>query len=264
MIKILIVDDNAYKVQKILDVVRVFPELRTEDVDTAADTVTAKKYLEEKHYDLLIFDLSLPIRFGEDAQRNGGLALMREIKNSMKMIKPYHIIGLTAYKELKEEFSRDFLYNLWLIIDYTEDTDEWKQQLVNKIKYLIQSKRELKDMLTGNYYFDIAIVTALHDPELKSILNLPANWEKYSYTNDPSTYYHGIFVKGERQLKVVTSSCPQMGMTSSAVLAMKLINNYRPRYLAISGIAAGVKGSANVGDILIPDLCWDYGSGKNY
>ena len=44
---------------------------------------------------------------------------------------------------------------------------------------------------------------------------------------------------------------------------MKLINHFRPRYLAVCGIAAGVKDSgAKLGDVLIVEQSWDYESGK--
>jgi len=42
---------------------------------------------------------------------------------------------------------------------------------------------------------------------------------------------------------------------------MKMISTFRPRYLAMTGIAAGVKGS--FGDIIVADQAWDYGSGKS-
>jgi nucleoside phosphorylase len=51
-----------------------------------------------------------------------------------------------------------------------------------------------------------------------------------------------------------------MGMPASACLAMKIISHFRPKYLCMAGIAAGVIGA--FGDILVADQAWDYGSGK--
>jgi nucleoside phosphorylase len=53
-----------------------------------------------------------------------------------------------------------------------------------------------------------------------------------------------------------------MGMSAAAVAAMKLIHNFRPRYLCMCGITAGVHGKVNMGDILVPSPSWDWGSGK--
>jgi nucleoside phosphorylase len=53
-----------------------------------------------------------------------------------------------------------------------------------------------------------------------------------------------------------------MGMTSAAVLTMKMIYAFRPRYVAMCGIAAGFPGKCSLGDIVAVDPGWDYGSGK--
>jgi nucleoside phosphorylase len=55
-----------------------------------------------------------------------------------------------------------------------------------------------------------------------------------------------------------------MGMTAAATLSMKLIYKFQPKYLVMTGIAAGVKDDdkRNYGDILIADQTYDYGSGK--
>jgi nucleoside phosphorylase len=60
----------------------------------------------------------------------------------------------------------------------------------------------------------------------------------------------------------VAASASRMGMTAAAILSMKMINHFRPRYLAIVGILAGVGGRSSLGDIIAADPCWDWGSGK--
>jgi nucleoside phosphorylase len=53
-----------------------------------------------------------------------------------------------------------------------------------------------------------------------------------------------------------------MGLTATAVLSTKIVSRYRPRYLIMAGIAAGIRGVTNIGDILVAETTWDYGSGK--
>ena len=53
-----------------------------------------------------------------------------------------------------------------------------------------------------------------------------------------------------------------MGLTAAATLGQKLIFNFKPKYLVMTGIAAGIKGKGNFGDIIFSELVWDYGSGK--
>ena len=96
-------------------------------------------------------------------------------------------------------------------------------------------------MQTGEktaFDFDLGIITALWKPEFKAVLALRVKWEKRLITNDATNYFVGASEVGKSQLKVVAASCSQMGMASGSVLAMKMIGHFRPRFLAICGIAA--------------------------
>ena len=54
-----------------------------------------------------------------------------------------------------------------------------------------------------------------------------------------------------------------MASTASSMLTTKVIFNFRPRYLFMSGIAAGIdRQEVNYGDILIAECVWDGASGK--
>jgi nucleoside phosphorylase len=53
-----------------------------------------------------------------------------------------------------------------------------------------------------------------------------------------------------------------MGMAATAALASKVIDIYRPQYLAMVGITGGIRGRVQLGDILIADPSWDWGAGK--
>lgn len=46
------------------------------------------------------------------------------------------------------------------------------------------------------------------------------------------------------------------------VAATKLIEYFRPKIIIVVGICAGVSGKCNLGDILVADPCFDWGSGK--
>lgn len=262
MIEILLVDDNPRKISKICEVIQKFPEIDNSNIITCSDIITARRYLKEQQFDLMILDLLLPERFGDNAKKDGGLDLLYEINISQYIFKPFHIIGMTAYDELIDEFTDKFREQLWLIIKYAEENIEWEDQLNQKIKYLLQSKRTLKQNENNEFDFDIGIITALPDVELKSVLNLNADWVKYTYPNDSTIYHQGVFKNDNKRKKIVVASTHQMGMTAASVLTMKIITLFKPRYITIVGIAAGIKEIAEIGDILIADQSWDYGSGK--
>jgi nucleoside phosphorylase len=63
-------------------------------------------------------------------------------------------------------------------------------------------------------------------------------------------------------VRVFTKDLTAHTVTAASVLSMKMINRFRPRYIVMVGIVAGIKGKGNYGDILVIDHSWDYGSGK--
>lgn len=260
MISILIVDDNSEKAKRIIKVLGAFPELNNA-YDVAADLVTARSFLAKKRYDLLLLDLQLPQRHGDDAEADSGVRFITEISQSARLLKPINIIGITAYDGLRDKYSNDFENNSWTIVFYNPSENAWEIQIQKKISYLISAKREWSQS-TPEYQFDLAIITALSKTELEAVLHLNANWQAFSISNDATEYHKGIFLSDGRRISVVAAAAPQMGMVASAVLTTKMIEHFRPKYVAMTGIAAGLPGKGNFGDILVADLAFDSGSGK--
>jgi nucleoside phosphorylase/CheY-like chemotaxis protein len=260
MIKILVVDDNQKKLSNIRNLIESIPEL--DEIDTATNVVNAKRLMSFISYDLLILDLCLPMRDGEDALPENGINLLEDINKTQRIIKPYHIIGLSEFDDYINQFKTSFEDDLWALVKYDVTSITWETKIKKKIEYLIESKRSLQNPKQISYQYDIAIITALRSIELESVLNLPANWESMKLDNDATEYFKGFFTSSKKKLKVVAASAPQMGMVASSVLANKIINNFRPKHLVMAGIAAGVKGVGNFGDILSAEISYDSGSGK--
>jgi nucleoside phosphorylase len=66
----------------------------------------------------------------------------------------------------------------------------------------------------------------------------------------------------DQDISLVAVAAPRMGLSPAAVTASKIISNFRPRVLAMTGICAGVRGKVEQGDILVADPCFDWGAGK--
>lgn len=225
----------------------------------------ARRYLSSERYDLLILDMNIPIKIGGDAKNNAGVDLLRDIDKLERINKPSNIVGLTAHEDLKELYECEFNISGWVLVQYSRISSIWKENLRNKIKYIIDDKKckISNENSSKEYDYDLAIITALRETELESVLNIKeACWEEFKIENDPTIYYKGIFKNEKKRIRVVAAASSQMGMPSAAVLSTKMINNFTPKYLAMVGITAGVKGVGNFGDILIAEQCWDYGSGK--
>ncbi|MGN1099037.1 MAG: hypothetical protein ACI4S9_01715 [Christensenellales bacterium] len=91
-------------------------------------------------------------------------------------------------------------------------------------------------------------------------------WSEVKFDCDEQTYYVSSFVKDGIANKVVYARQSEMGMTVAVTLTMKLIEHFRPRYVLMAGIAAGIApvGSAEqiYGDVVVADMIWNYASGK--
>lgn len=114
-----------------------------------------------------------------------------------------------------------------------------------------------------NEMFDVAIICALHKLELDNVLK-KGQWESRSFADDPNSYQVTTYTTAKGNiLRVVAAAPTQMGMPASAVLATKMILRFRPKLVAMVGIAAGAKSDKQgYGDILAPNQTFDYGAGK--
>jgi nucleoside phosphorylase len=262
MIKILLVEDELEKKRLLIEAALEASGLSLDDIDCAADAFSAKKAIKKKKYDLLILDINIPARADCRSETGVGLDVLRYIRNNLQANPPTYIVGMTAYDDGLDAAENDFASPLWKLVRFSYNDLSWKEPLKQAITYLIFQNSPPYTTDGNTYHTDIGIIVALEDEELDSIKNLNANWQEIAVPHDNSRYLRGIFVEGDVKLDVVAVAAPKMGMSSSAVIATKLINAFRPRYLAMTGICAGVRDKTNIGDILVADPCFDWGSGK--
>jgi nucleoside phosphorylase len=79
---------------------------------------------------------------------------------------------------------------------------------------------------------------------------------------DHANYYEGSLDSRNGKLKVILTKSPEMGMPAATATAMKVIFHFKPRYIIMTGIAAGISGKTKVGDVLVGEVLWNSGSGK--
>lgn len=265
MLSILIIDDSDDKIKVLKNLFRENTSIRPDKVEIADSVLTAIDKLSSKRYDLVILDLYLPFEKGDEAKPEGGMQLiqMMESEDNDEIYKPFHIVGLSREKTTpghREAFSR----SLWFLLTYDETDDTWKNQLRQKVAYLLKSKMLLQE--TATHDFDVAIINALQTPENYWTKKLIAKeWEKISVPGDDCNSYYSATLQTSsgKEIRVVTCFANQMASTASSMLTTKVIYNFRPRYLFMTGIAAAVEeANANYGDVLVATEVWDGASGK--
>jgi nucleoside phosphorylase/CheY-like chemotaxis protein len=258
--KILIVDDNNAKVEKILAAVVELSGLSREDFDVAFTVLDAKRLLQSTVYDLMILDFVVPFRAGDRPGAESAVALLVELRDRETLRKPRHIIGLTAFDEGVDALQPIFSQQTWTIARYAENASEWAEQLRSAIQWIIKASRGSG---RRSYETDVCIVTALQTPEYEAVLRNGWDWGAAEPIDDTTFVRRGRFKSGSQTLQAVSAHSPKMGMVPTALIASKLIQLAAPRLIVMAGICAGIRNRANFGDPIVADPCWDWQSGKH-
>jgi nucleoside phosphorylase len=117
------------------------------------------------------------------------------------------------------------------------------------------------------YATDIGIICALEYPEFGAVVDAigeDGNWQEILDARFPHVYRKcGLTSSSKRRLSVVATTATSMGLTAAAIVTTQMIMQFRPRLIAMIGIAAGTRdGGKEFGDVLVADPSIDYNSGK--
>ncbi|WP_082605583.1 hypothetical protein [Curvibacter sp. PAE-UM] len=258
---ILIVEDTVEKAEKITHVIRTTTGVDT-SINHVSDVVSAKRFLATEKFDALIIDLQIPIRAGEAVQKLGGKNLLQEILSSDLYRRPKYILGISDYPESILLSEKAFSDNLFGLLNSSTPEHDWTSRLSSFVAHVASATQVQSDPTSPEGYgISMAVVCALHVPELDSLLKLPYKWAEITRSSCNPTFETTIQNSGGRH-RIVAVSALEMGMPAAAALAAKTIQRFRPRYVAMTGIAGGIKGSGNYGDVVVADSCWDYSGGK--
>lgn len=247
--KILIVDDNYNKIQGI---VASLAGLNIE-TEIALSSKCALSKLKNTQFDLLIIDLQIPEVLGEEISLEGGAKLLRNITKNTRIKKPTYIIGFTSHSDSYNSFKKEFDSSGWSLHMFDGDFTAIQSVIINQLRYI--TRKEI--------HCDVAIITALEHTEFEAVLKESNEWEPIFTPNDCSLYYQTTIThKNGKTLTLVAVCCHGMGMANASAITMKVCLKFSPKYLFMVGIAAGIKDKVKLGDILIADICWDWGNGK--
>lgn len=257
--RILIVDDENKKASEVKKVCKSNNDVKDEDIIIVPSIVGAIEKMKEEKYQLVITDMCLPDSYGSDLIDTGGLELIRILNKDKRLYSPSEIIVLSSYKNLVIQYSDEIKKESFDIIYYNNSSVEWKEKILDKLKYLHRCEISPKEDRT--YRYDVALLTAI-PIEKSAVKELAEEWNKVKIPGDSTIYYETRWNNGERVIKVISTGLTQMGMVAAATITSKLIYNFAPRYIIMPGIAAGVKENYNIGDLIIPKGVKDYCSGK--
>lgn len=119
----------------------------------------------------------------------------------------------------------------------------------------------------GNAEYECgAVICTAVEVESESIEQIfGGSWRQLRVPGDEQHYFETTFTdKHGRTQRVITCQQDMMGMSAASALATKATMLFRPRYLIMCGVAAGIRSENEqlYGDVLAPNVVWDYSTGK--
>ena len=107
----------------------------------------------------------------------------------------------------------------------------------------------------------------MQEPEHSQLINVFGGYDKWKRIQHPmddfNNYYECILEIKNKKIRCIATYANQMASIASSALTTKIIYNFRPKYLFMTGITAGISNdNMNFGDILVASEVYDGASGK--
>lgn len=238
--KYLLIEDNEGKAMAIKQYLA--------SLDGSADIVHVDNLSDARlkllvfEYDLIIFDIYLPLATGQEEQD-----VSDEILADFAKSKNYYseAIAITRYSDQALGRSRLFNDNGVTLVVFSDTDVRWKESLEQKVEK-IRSRRRL----------DFIVFCALMK-ERSAFANTMATLGEHKQIGGLNC--QEVMLGDFRGMAIVPS---RMGLVGMAIASAKAIELFRPKIVAMNGICAGVDGESKLLDIVVGHTCWEYQTGK--
>lgn len=267
--------ENNFKKEGILDeysIINIMPEPDSRKIhDQAVESCLSQVRSFNEESDNL-YGLFVDICIIDGESEPLGIEIANQLRSDFPQMPIFNITNKTKHDFEFDSLSLATLENIdGVLVKSFLEGDNFSKERFEKIFQKAHLKRSITISLVPDNKnnikkFDIAILTALDDPEFKAVKKIINNVKSINNDSfsirDNTVYFEGEIQGKSKKLNVVAACDSRMGMPAISSLATRMINTFNPRYIVILGIAAGIEGDTNIGDILVTEYSWDYGSGK--
>jgi adenosylhomocysteine nucleosidase len=245
MITALIIEDDEAKCLAIKQEISNYFGQTELKIDHCATFAESSKAIYEISYDIIVTDLLLPRRAGdepEDFSEDLLTFLSASEANSRSLV-----VAITRFETLVSSRSDEFKRAGIFLLQY-DSGDDWKSCLRVCMQRVEQTK-----------ITDFVIVCAL-DEERAAFRSL----------NDQNTKlgelsrHRGLNCRSLEigELKGVCVLQPRMGLVDAAAISAQALEIFNPKIICMSGICAGFADEIPLGSVLVSDMCWEHQAGK--
>ena len=254
--KIAVIHDRIELADEIADIAREAGP-RNCEVVISHDLLSARDLLKAKLFDLVIVDLTLPVKIGknEPTLRNAEL-LLEEIFEGTEIKRPGDVLGISKDVDAISLVATTIGRHLMGCI--AEDLDGlWRKAVAEKVRYVASATLSRQTVANASYDHDLVIITAL-DKEAAPYAELFELRQHPTFRNAKAFSFQSQDGRMRRGALFSVGNSGQ-GPTGSATQA--LLTQLRPRLALMTGFCGGVKKRASFGDLMVfkTVFAWDYG-----
>ena len=241
--RILIIEDQDEKFEVVAAEIRGFFNEPTVEVTRAETMALATKHIFERRFDLIIIDLMVPLRPGDEPED-----ITEEIIPTIELSernRGANIIALSGFEELVGEQRVRFAEAGIILLHFDDEESNWRKQIAAALM-----------RIHHQYVYDFVIICALDK-------------ERNAYRSTNSEIGDLRNIRGLDCLPITVSNLngvciklPRMGLVDASVVTSRAIERFNPKIIAMSGICAGVGSDAKIGTLVVADPCWEYQAGK--
>ncbi len=242
--KILLVEDEDEKVSRIKCAIQECLEDQSFSVAVVGTINDALVAMGQTRFEVIIADLVLPQMGESPSQIDATPQWCEQIENHWSG-KLSSWIVMTGFAEIASEARQSFARHGVAVLQY-DDSDTWKAILKSRLKELAVEPP-----------LDFVIVCAL-EKERAGLRHCPG-----IAVGDLSAI-NGMDCQELRlgSFRGVAIVLPSAGLISSAIATAKAAETFNPRAITMCGICGGIEGEVQLGALVIPDISWNYQSGK--
>lgn len=257
MLRVLIVDDNATRCEELHSQIKL--TMGGNGICESADCVLACKDKLRNYYDILILDIKLPNRPDGEPSDTHSLDLLYELsERQTDMRSPGQIIGITAFDNSFSTASSDFSKYLRNLILMRPDSADGFDEINNVIRYAMRSRSDQG----RSYKYDLCILTALLE-ESEFVNEIDWGWSQSKPLDESLYYKEGSFDCQGQSFNVVHVTAQKMGLVNTALRAARVIEAFKPRFIAMCGVCGGFANKGvSIGDLIFVENTWELFSGK--
>lgn len=235
--KVMLIEDNDEKYESISSYL-------LEKGIAEIDMIRAKNltdFASMLHLDigLFIIDFNLPSVDDGEISKNGKAILEIIIKSARQ---DALLLAVSAYPSDFPDLRKFYESHGCILADYS-DKSSWKSTLDH-----------LLTQLKKNVRFDFLIFCALREEREPYVLTMPGK-----RVNRNGYEFYDVDIAGKKGAVVLM---PNMGLVNAAATASVCIDRFKPRIVGMSGICGGFPKRAELGQLFVSSMAYEYQSGK--